>query len=162
MRHHVFLAVSLAGVMVVSACGERETPEETVERAFESVNVVNESDLSDVMLTVADPNEAVTYFNRTVRENPKDIVPQRGLAVSLVRAKRYAEGASAFAKVLDMNGATNADRVDYADALLRAGDWATAEEQLDTVPPTHEPVKRSRLEAMHAGSNKEWKRAGSF
>ncbi|MEL7164210.1 MAG: tetratricopeptide repeat protein [Pseudomonadota bacterium] len=162
MRHQVFLAVSLAGVMAVSACGERETPEETVERAFESVNVVNESDLSDVMLTVADPNEAVTYFNRTVRENPKDIEPQRGLAVSLVRAKRYAEGASAFAKVLDMNGATNADRVDYADALLRAGDWAAAEEQLDTVPPTHETFKRYRLEAMIADSNKEWKRADSF
>lgn len=162
MRHHMFLAASLAGVLAVSACGERETPEETVERAFESVNVVNDSDLSDVMLTVADPNEAVSYFNRTAKENPKDIEPQRGLAISLVRAKRYTEGSAAYAKLLKMDGATNEDRVDYADALLRAGDWASAEKQLDTVAPTYETFKRYRLEAMIADSNKEWDRADSF
>ncbi|APX13822.1 tetratricopeptide repeat protein [Tateyamaria omphalii] len=161
MRHSVILAVSLAGMTALAACGEKNA-DETVERAFQDVNVVDESNLSDVMLTVADPNEAVAYFNRTVKENPDRIDAHRGLATSLVRAKRYTEATSAYAKLVEMNGVTNDDRVDYADALLRAGDWARAEEELDKVPPTVETFKRYRLEALIADSNQEWKKADSF
>ncbi|MEO0668888.1 MAG: tetratricopeptide repeat protein [Pseudomonadota bacterium] len=162
MRHPVILAVSLAGLMAVSACDEQKSADETVERAFKDVNVVDESNLSDVMLTVADPNEAVSYFSRTAQENPDRIDLQRGLAVSYVRAKRYTEASGAFAKVLKMDGVTNEDRVDYADALLRSGDWARAEEELDSVPPTYETFKRYRLEALIADSNQEWDKADSF
>jgi len=161
MRHTVFLAVSLAGAMALTAC-EQKSAEETVERAFQDVNVVDESDLNDVMLTVADPNEAVSYFRRTAAENPDRIDVQRGLATSLVRAKRYSEAAPAYAKVVKLDGSTNDDRVDYADALLRSGDWAGAEQELDKVPPTFETFKRYRLEALIADSNKEWKKADSF
>ena len=69
MRHPVFLAVSLAGALALSAC-EQKSADETVERAFQDVNVIDESDLNDVMLTVADPNEAVTYFQRTADVSP--------------------------------------------------------------------------------------------
>ncbi|WP_415922795.1 tetratricopeptide repeat protein [Tateyamaria sp. SN6-1] len=162
MRHPVILAAGLAGLMVVSACSEQNNADETVERAFKDVNVVDESNLSDVMLTVADPNEAVAYFSRTAGENPDRIDLQRGLAVSYVRAKRYTEASGAYAKLLKMDGVTNEDRVDYADALLRSGDWARAEEELDRVPPTYETFKRYRLEALIADSNKEWDKADSF
>jgi Tfp pilus assembly protein PilF len=162
MRHPVFLAVSLAGVLTLSACGEKETAQETVDRAFQDVNVVDESNLNDVMLTVADPNEAVAYFKRTAAENPDRIEVQRGLASSLVRAKRYSEAVPAYARVIQLEGATSDDRIDYADALLRSGDWARAEEELDNIPPTFETFKRYRLEAMIADSNKEWDKADSF
>mmetsp|Transcript_23079 Transcript_23079/g.39266 ORF Transcript_23079/g.39266 Transcript_23079/m.39266 type:complete len:288 (-) Transcript_23079:1128-1991(-) len=161
MRHPMFLAVCTAGAMALSACAQQNA-DETVERAFQDVNVVDETNLNDVMLTVADPNEAVNYFNRTANENPDRIDVQRGLAQSLVRAKRFSEAVPAYARVVKMDGVTNDDRVDYADALLRAGDWARAEEQLDTVPPTFETFKRYRLEALIADSNKEWKKADSF
>ncbi|MEX0369631.1 MAG: tetratricopeptide repeat protein [Tateyamaria sp.] len=161
MRHSVFLAVSLAGAMVLAAC-EQQSAEETVERAFQDVNVVDESNLNDVMLTVADPNEAVAYFNRTAKQNPDRIDAQRGLAVSLVRAKRYTEAAATYGRMMELEGVTNDDRVDFADALLRSGDWARAEEELDKVPPTIETFKRYRLEALIADSNKEWKKADSF
>ncbi|MEM8655232.1 MAG: tetratricopeptide repeat protein [Pseudomonadota bacterium] len=161
MRHPVILAVSLACVMGLAAC-EQKNADETVERAFQDVNVVDESNLSDVMLTVADPNEAVAYFTRTAKENPDSIDAQRGLATSFVRAKRYTEASAAYAKLIDFDGVTNDDRVDYADALLRAGDWARAEEELDKVPPTFETFKRYRLEALIADSNKEWEKADSF
>ncbi|WP_299688288.1 tetratricopeptide repeat protein [uncultured Tateyamaria sp.] len=162
MRHPVILAVSLAGLMAVSACDEQKAADETVERAFKDVNAVDESNLSDVMLTVADPNEAVAYFSRTAKENPDRIDLQRGLAVSYVRAKRYTEAAGAYAKVIKMDGVSNDDRVDYADALLRSGDWARAEEELDRVPPTFETFKRYRLEALIADSNQEWDKSDSF
>ncbi|GGX49221.1 hypothetical protein GCM10007385_16770 [Tateyamaria omphalii] len=161
MRHSVFMAVALSGAMALAACDQKNA-DETVERAFQDVNVVDESDLNDVMLTVADPNEAVAYFSRTTKENPNRIDAQRGLAVSLVRAKRYTEASSAYAKLVKLDGVTNDDRVDFADALLRSGDWARAEEELDKVPPTVETFKRYRLEALVADSNKEWKKADSF
>jgi len=161
MRHPVFLAVSLAGAFALSAC-EQKSADETVERAFQDVNVIDEHGLNDVMLTVADPNEAVTYFQRTATQNPDRIEVQRGLAASLVRAKRYNEAVPAYARVVELEGATNDDRVDYADTLLRAGDWARAEQELDKVPPTFETFKRYRLEALIADSNEEWKKADSF
>ncbi|MEL6463697.1 MAG: tetratricopeptide repeat protein [Pseudomonadota bacterium] len=161
MRHPVILTVSLAGAMALAACDQKNA-DETVERAFQDVNVVEESNLSDVMLTVADPNEAVAYFTRTSKENPDSIDAQRGLATSFVRAKRYTEASTAYAKLVEFDGVTNDDRVDYADALLRAGDWARAEEELDKVPPTFETFKRYRLEALIADSNKEWEKADSF
>jgi Flp pilus assembly protein TadD len=157
----MFLTVLLMGVVALSAC-EQKSADATVERAFQDVNVVDESNLNDVMLTVADPNEAVAYFMRTAAQNPERIDVQRGLAHSLVRAKRYTEAVAAFGKVLKLKGVTNDDRVDYADALLRSGDWARAETQLNTVPPTFETFKRYRLEALIADSNKEWTKADSF
>ena len=161
MRHPIFVFTSVAAAALLSACAEQNA-NATVDRAFQDVNVVDESNLSDVMLTVADPNEAVNYFSRTAKENPERIDLQRGLAKSYVRAKRYSEAVPAFAKVVRMEGATDDDRVDYADALIRSGDWARAEKVLDDVPPTFETFKRYRLEAIVADSNQEWKKADSF
>ena len=94
MRHPIILAVCMAGVTALAGCGEKDA-NATVERAFKDVNVVDETNLSDVMLTVADPNEAVSYFARSVKESPDRIDPQRGLAASLVRAKRSTEAVGA-------------------------------------------------------------------
>lgn len=160
MRHPILLSACLAGVLLVAGCAEKE--DETVERAFQDVNVVDESNLNDVMLTVADPNEAVGYFTRTTKEKPDRIDLQRGLAYSLVRAKRFTEAAPAWEKVTTMEGATAEDSVALADTLIRTGDWAKAEATLDTLPPTHETFNRYRLEAMLADSNEEWTKSDSF
>lgn len=161
MRHPILWAVCLAGATAVAGCGEKD-PNATVERAFKDVNVVDETNLSDVMLTVADPNEAVTYFARSAKESPDRIDHQRGLAQSLIRAKRITEAVVEYGKLVKMKDATADDSVNYADALIRAGDWARAETVLDGVPPTHETFKRYRLEAMVADSKQEWKKADSF
>jgi Flp pilus assembly protein TadD len=161
MRQSILVPALLVGALSLSACAQKSA-DDTVERAFQDVNVVDETNLNDVMLTVADPNEAVTYFTRAVSQDPQRIEFQRGLALSFVRAKRYTEAASAFGRVVKMDDATQDDRVDYADALIRSGDWAKAEKTLDAVPPTHETFKRYRLEAMVADSNKEWTKSDSF
>ena len=161
MRHPIVMAACIAGVTVIAGCGEKDG-NATVERAFKDVNVVNDSNLSDVMLTVADPNEAVSYFTRSLAEDPADIGHQRGLALSLVRAKRIPEGALAWQKVIKMPEATPDDHIEYADVLIRSGDWAKAEKVLDTVPPTHETFARYRLEALVADSKQEWSKADSF
>ena len=161
MRHPIILAACIAGATIVSGCGDK-SGDNAVSRAFQDVNVIDETNLNDVMLTVADPNEAVNYFSRTAQENPERIEIQRGLAKSLVRAKRYPEAATIWAKIVKMEDATPDDSVDYADALIRSGDWAKAEKTLDTVPPTHETYNRYRLEAIVADSKQEWEKADSF
>ena len=160
MRHPLFVTMCLAAGLGLSGCSDIN--ENAVDRKLSNLNVVDETDLNEVMLTVADPNEAVAYFQRASKDNPKRIDLQRGLAFSLVRAKRTTEAVPAWRKVTNMDGATNQDRVNLADALLRAGQWKEAESTLDAIPPTHETYKRYRLEAMVADSNEEWKKADSF
>ena len=161
MRHPTFLAACLAGVTVVAGCGEKDA-NATVERAFKDVNVVDETNLSDVMLTVADPNEAVAYFSRSIKDDPDRIDHQRGLASSLIRAKRVTEGVTAWDRVTQMPGATADDSVELADALIRSGDWVRAETTLNAIPPTHETFERYRLAALVADSKQEWQKADSF
>lgn len=159
MRHPVFLALCL-GTVALAACQKNSDAE--VNRAIKSVNVIDESNLSDIMLTVADPNEAAAYFLKSSTENPDRIDLRRGLAKSLIRAQRPAEAAKVWAEIVAMPEATNEDRVEYADALIRSNDWKKAEAELNKVPPTHETFLRYRLEAMVADSNKNWKKADSF
>ena len=157
-RSAIFL--SLSALAALAGCADRGDQE--VDRAFQAVNVIEESNLSDIMLTVGDPNEAVAYFARTTRENPEKIDLKRGLASSLVRAKRNEEAVSAWREVVAHSQATNEDRVDFADALIRTGNWEEADDVLDAIPPTFETYKRYRLEAMVADSNREWQKADSF
>lgn len=160
MRHFPILILCLSGAVFLSACDKSGKNE--VNRALQTVNAIDESNLSDIMLTVADPNEAVNYFKRSTSEKPDRVDLQRGLAQSLVRARKNTEAVAAFKKLVKMKGATEEDRVDYADALIRSNNWKDAEAVLDKIPPTHETYKRYRLEAMIADSNKEWKKADSF
>jgi len=161
MRHPFFMTLFLAGAVALSGCAPSSTDAE-VERAIKSLNVIDESNLNDIMLAAADPNEAVTYFRRTVAENPDRIDVLRGLAISLVRAGKAAEATIVWARIIAHPDSTNEDRVDYAGSLGREVDWAAAEVELDAVPPTFETYKRYRLEAMIADGNEEWKRADSF
>ncbi|KPP84927.1 MAG: Flp pilus assembly protein TadD [Rhodobacteraceae bacterium HLUCCA08] len=160
MRRTIILFPALLGAMALSGCARDGDAE--VSRALRDVNVVDESNLNDVMLTVADPDEAVAYFTRAADNDPGRIDLMRGLAKSLVRARRGTEAVSAWGAVADHPDATNEDRIDYADALIRSNQWDEAEAVLDSVPPTHETYRRYRLEAMIADGNQEWDKADSF
>lgn len=160
MRRFVLILLVSSASLALVACSDKG--DKTVERAFDDVNVVDETDLNDVMLTVADAGEAVSYFQRATQNNAGRIDLQRGLAKSLVRAKRNTEAVSVWGKVAAMPGANAQDSVDLADALIRNGDWERARATLNGVPPTLETFQRYRLEAMVADANKEWAKADSF
>ena len=53
MRHPGLVALCLGGTVLLSAC--QKTSDEQVERALKDINVIDESNLNDVMLTVGDP-----------------------------------------------------------------------------------------------------------
>ena len=160
MRHPVSIMLCLGGAVFLSAC--QDNSDAQVQRALKDVNVIDESNLNDVMLSVADPNEAVEYFTRTLEQNPNRIDVMRGLARSLIRAQKTTESAQVWRQVVAHPEATPEDRVMLADALIRSNQWAEAKAELNQIPPTHESFDRYRLEAMIADSDKNWKKADSF
>ena len=160
MRQTGLIALCLSGTVALMGCGGNSDAQ--VNRALKDVNVIDESNLNDIMLTVGDPNEAVSYFQKTAAANPERMDLKRGLAKSLVRAQKPKEAASVWAQVVASPEGTNDDRVELAEAFLRANDWTAAEAELNKIPPTHETYLRYKLEAMIADSKKDWKKADSF
>ena len=160
MRLFSLAAAGMAGMLTLSGCEKLTRP--GVDKKLDPVNVIDATNLNDIMLTVADPNEAVDYFSNALQKEPTRTEFRRGLAQSLIRARRSSEAAQVYAELIRSGEASNEDRVNYADALIRTNEWKKAEAQLDKVPPTFETYKRYRLEAMIADSNKEWEKADSF
>jgi len=161
MRQAVTIALCLSCALVIAGCNKGPSNSQ-IDKTLKDVNVIDETNLNEVMLQSADPDEAVSYFQRASAQYPDRIDFKRGLATSLVRAKKPNAAAAAWADVLAMPAATLDDRVDYADALIRSNEWDKAAAELNKIPPTHETFKRYRLEAMVADSKKQWKKADSF
>ncbi len=160
MRHPIFLTLVATAAIGLSACDN--SGEAQVERALQDLNVVDETNLNDVMLTIGDPDEAVNYFAGANSNDPGRIDLQRGLAKSLIRAGRASEAISAWKNVIAHAEVNNDDRVDLADAYIRNNRWDDAATTLNAIPPTHETFKRYRLEAMVADSRQLWDKADSF
>jgi len=161
MRHPAFLALCLAGSAVLAGCSDK-TSDAEVQRAMKDVNVIDESNLNDIMLTVGDPNEAVSYFQGALAKDPGRVDLMRGLAKSLVRANKPVEATKVWEEIVARPEGTEEDKVMLADAQIRANLWDKAKATLNTIPPTHETYDRYRLEAMIADSDKNWKKADSF
>jgi len=105
---HPFLVLCAISVVTLSACDK--TGGNTVDRKVAGINVIDETNLNDVMLTVADPNEAVSYFQRASKAEPDRLDMKRGLASSLVRAKRVTEATGAWRDVTAHPEATSTGR----------------------------------------------------
>jgi len=161
MRFSVTSVAVLAAILAMSGCASiaernKEAQKKTV------IGVVDESDLNDIMLTVADPNEAVNYFKEASLKDPKRIDLKRGLAQSLARAKRSEEANAVYETIVASGEATDQDRMDYAESLIRTSNWDEAAKQLNKVPPTVETFQRYRLEAIVADAQKKLDKADSF
>ncbi len=161
MRHSVIFTLCLGGALTLSACGQTSTDAE-IEAALKDVNVIDESNLNDVMLASSDANEAVAYFARSSAQEPDRIDLKRGLAKSLVRASKPAEAVPVWRDIVASDEANDQDRLDLAEALIRSNQWDEAEVELDKIPPTTETYDRYRMEAMVADANEEWEKADSF
>ena len=159
MRHSILLTLCAAAIGL-SAC--EQNGEAQVDDVLENLNVVDETNLNDVMLTVGDPNQAVAYFANASANDPERIDLKRGLALSLVRAQRPTDAVPSWQAVVAHEEATNDDSVNLADAYVRSNQWDSAAATLNTVPPTFETFKRYRLEAMVADSRQQWDKADSF
>lgn len=159
MRHPVLAALCLVGTGLLTACGNGDAD---ASRALQSIDLIDETNLNDLMMTTAEPAEAVAHFRRGLAERPGRIDLKRGLAGSLIRAGQASEAVGHWREIVSHPEATNEDRVALADALIRTNDWDGAAAMLNTIPPTFETFNRYRLEAMVADSNRQWQKADSF
>ena len=153
--------IALAALLV-AGLGACSGGEPAARRGPSDLNVIDASELNEVMLAVADPREAVAHFQRTVEARPGNAAVKRGLATSLMRAERPEDAAPVWRALAEGPGGTEADGVALAEALIRTGDWDGARAALDAVPPTYETAKRYKLEAMVADAGGDWARADAF
>jgi len=160
MRKVLIAPVCLVGLAVLVGCSQGRQSMAT--RAIDSVAEIDQENMAEMMLAVADPREAVQYFTQASEANPDRIVLRRGLARSLMRAGSAAESVPVWRTVIEHPEAVPDDRIELAEAYIRSNDWAQAEAMLNTVPPTFETYNRYRLEAMVADSRQQWDRADSF
>ncbi|MEO6299075.1 MAG: tetratricopeptide repeat protein [Paracoccaceae bacterium] len=161
MRQSVLLALCLFGAVPLTAC-QHGVSRAQADKAVAEVAAVDQANLNDVMLSVADPTEAVNYFKNALTITPDRIDLKRGLAKSLARAGLYTEATTILTQIIATPEATDDDRLALADVEIRSNDWAKAEAMLNSIPPTVETYERYRLEAMVADSKKDWKKADSF
>ena len=155
--------IVILGLVAISLAACDKAPfSDGVGRASGGVNMVDEADLNNIMLSVGDPMAAVAHFRRALESRPDQIDLRRGLAQSLIRAGDGPGAAVAWSDVVAHPESTPDDGVKLAEALIRAGDWTAARAALDAVPPTHESFDRYRLEAMAADMGEQWTRSDAF
>ncbi len=150
------------GLLAVSVAACSPMTEAEKNASLGPMNVVDETGLDDIMLNLADPEEAVAFFRDSLAQHPDRVDLKRGYAKSLVRAKKYSEAALVFEELVASGEATDEDRLAYAESLVRNGAWEDAKKQLDAIAPTVETFKRYFLEALVADHNKEWEKADRF
>lgn len=146
-------AAAAAAAAALGACSHVTEEDKNVQ--LES-NAIDELQLNDIMLTVADADAAVEYFRKGLNQDPQRAEFQRGYAYSLMRAKRYGEARLAFRNLIDNGNATAADRVEYAHALARLDQWTDVSEQLAKLPSDYLTSRQMLIEGMLADHNKDW------
>lgn len=150
----------LAMALMLAGCDHMTEEEKNADLG--ALNAIDAVGLSDVMLNLADPTEAVKFFRRALAEDPENVDHKRNLALALVRANEHAEATLVFEQLIETGQATSDDRVAYAESLVRNGVWDEAKVQLDAVPPSIETFDRYFLEALVADHNKEWEKSDRF
>ncbi len=161
IRSECLKPLALVMVTGLAACNDPEADRAEI-AGLGDLNVIDESNLNDIMLNFADPNEASNYFRRSLAANPEREDLRRGYALSLMRAGRSDEAVLAYSQ-LDAEGKANdQDRLNYAEALIQNNAWDEAGVQLAKIPPTIETYDRYRLEAMMADYRQEWAKSDTF
>ncbi|MEZ5751464.1 MAG: tetratricopeptide repeat protein [Paracoccaceae bacterium] len=160
MRLGMMAPVCLIGMVALAGCSQNMHAQTA--RAIDSVSQIDQENMAEMMIAVADPREAVNYFQTASANNPDQIIMRRGLARSLMRAGQAEASIPVWQEVIAHEESIPDDRVGLAEAFIRNNDWAQAETTLASIPPTHETFDRYRLEAMVADSRQQWDRADSF
>ncbi|MEM9267692.1 MAG: tetratricopeptide repeat protein [Pseudomonadota bacterium] len=161
IRTHSLTLLPVLASLALAACNDPETDRAAVQ-SLGDLNVIDESNLNDIMLNFADPNEAANHFRRSLAKDPTRADLRRGYAISLMRARRSDEAVLAFEQLINEKQATPQDRLLYAEALIQNNAWDEAGKQLDQIPPTLENYNRYRLEAMMADYRQQWDRSDAF
>lgn len=147
-----WLAQPLAALLVLGACeggiASRQDPL--------AGNIIDDGELADLLLTAGDPEESVGYFTKALANEPDRADFRRGLAISLVRAKRYPEAARVFGEMVSRGQAEPSDRLEYAMISARLDRWDDVRTIIVGLPPGMNSDRRYILDAMLADQEQNW------
>lgn len=119
-------------------------------------NVIDEAGLGNLLLSAGDPEEAVRYFGEALAADPSRADYRRGLAISLVRARRLTEAARVYQEMLDLGQATPADQLDYAFVTLQLERWDDTIALEAALPAGLNTSRRHLLAALVADHRGDW------
>ncbi len=119
-------------------------------------SVIGEANLSDLLLSAGDPEEAVRFFENALTKEPERADYRRGLAISLARAKRHPESARVYQEMITLGQAEPQDKLEYALVSARLGKWTDTEALIAELPAGYNPARRHMAEAMLADHKKNW------
>ncbi|MEM9050006.1 MAG: tetratricopeptide repeat protein [Pseudomonadota bacterium] len=154
------ISATLLGITLLAGCDESS---QTVEEdAVDPINVIDASNLNELMLTVANPDDAVSYFRNALAEDPERLEFRRGYARSLARAGEHAEATLVYRLLVEDGLANTDDRIGYAESLGRANAWDEVERQLAVLPDMPESYRMNMLRAMAADQRSDWPTADRY
>jgi Flp pilus assembly protein TadD len=146
--------MAILAVMALSACESVADKKDPLAK-----NVIDEANLTDLLLNAGDPEEAVSYFQNSLAAEPDRADFRRGLATSLSRAKRYPEAARVYQEMITLDQAEPADRLDYALVSARLDKWDDVRALLGDIPPAFNSARRHMAEGMLADHEQNWPEA---
>lgn len=155
MHRAMRLTIAL-GLLMTAACDR--TALEDREAPF-GPSVIDAAEIQDLLLTAGNPDESAAYFAAALAEEPDRADFRRGLAISLVRAKRYPEASRVFQEMVTLNQAEPQDLVEYAFLEARLQNWSAAESLAASLPGGLVSPRRYLLEAMLADHQQDWANA---
>ena len=121
MRHPILIPLCLAGMAMLAACGNNDAK---LKEAVKSVNVIDESNLNEVMLTVGDPDEGQVGALTGPGQPSGDLEAERGHVGGEDLERRAEPGR------LPIVGLGEPRPVQRVHALLREGVHSGAEQVL--------------------------------
>lgn len=119
-------------------------------------NIIDDAEIANLLLTAGDPEESVAYFREALAQAPDRADFRRGLALSLVRAKRYPEAARVFGEMVASGQAEPGDRLEYAMVAARLDQWSEVRTNVVALPPGMSSARRYMIDAMLADHEQNW------
>lgn len=148
-------AVTMAAVLAMSGfLAGCESPNDREDPLAK--NVIDEANLTDLLLTAGDPEEGVTYFQAALAKEPDRVDFRRGLAISLTRAKRYPEAGRVYEEMMSLGQAEPTDRLEYALVAARLDKWDDVKAVVADLPGGFNTGRRHMVEAMLADQQQNW------
>lgn len=122
-------------------------------------SVIDDVNLNDLMLTVADPADGVAYFRDALSREPNRADLKRGYALSLARARRHADAVLIFEELSSEGNSDDQLRLEHAHSLARLQRWEEAENQMALVNSNTENPRRYLIDAMLADQRNDWEQS---
>ncbi|MEM9761144.1 MAG: tetratricopeptide repeat protein [Pseudomonadota bacterium] len=150
-----FAIAPLLAALLLAGCSEslNEKPDPF------AGDIIDEAQLTQLMLTAGDPDSAVRYFEQGLAREPERADFRRYLARSYARARRYPEAARTYQELLALQQETPTDRLEYAFVAVRLDRWEDAEALATGIPQTIDTPRRHMLDAMLADRTQDWELA---